>query len=212
MGDLEAERQRLKEELKDTKHKIRKAKQKAKARDKAADREWQLTPWQKSVAVTIYLLAAYQAEPVVPFLRATAKKRRWAAKGDDEMERLAEDLFVGSDVDQLAAMADLESPQDPAVAKEALKYVEEWRILAHARDMNHRLGIAPSTDHILQQLEANRLQIPEPLRPPSRGTVAEAKAKMWARRWRLRSGARHGKLRVSDDVPLAEMQQKATRF
>ena len=85
MGDLEAKRKRLNDELKGTKHKIRKAKQKAKAREKAADRQWQLTPWQKSVALTIYLLAAYQAEPVVPFLRATAKKRRWAAKGDDEM-------------------------------------------------------------------------------------------------------------------------------
>ena len=157
-------------------------------------------------------IAVYQAAPVVPFLRATAKRRRWAAKEDDEMERFAEDLFVGSDVDELAAMADLEEPPDAAVAKEALKYVEEWRILEHARDMNHRLGIAPSTEHILQQLEANRLQIPEPLRPPSRGTIAEAKAKMWARRWRVKSGARHGKLRVSEDVPLAEMQQKASRF
>ena len=51
-----------------------------------------------------------------------------------------------------------------------------------------------------------------PLRPITRGVAAEVKARMWARRWRPPWGARHGKLRILDEVPLAEMQARHCFF
>ena len=35
---------------------------------------------------------------------------------------------------------------------------------------------------------------------------------MWAKRWRERWGARYGKLRLRDDIPVAEMEQKVLFF
>ena len=80
------------------------------------------------------------------------------------------------------------------------------------RNANSRLGVAPSTEDISRKLEANMLQIPVALRPVSKGTAAEVKARMWAKRWRERWGARYGKLRLREDIPVEEMQQKVSLF
>ena len=42
---------------------------------------------------------------------------------------------------------DLEAPEDPAAAKESIKYVDEWRALEYVQDLNKRLGVAPSTEN-----------------------------------------------------------------
>ena len=59
--------------------------------------------------------------PATKFLHVTAERRRWPSKSEEELERLVEDLFLQVEVDLLAHMADLEAPEDPAAAKEALK-------------------------------------------------------------------------------------------
>ena len=88
-------------------------------------------------------------------------------------------------------------------------HVEEWRVFEHVKDLNQRLGLAPSTEQVLQKLEENRLKIPLPLQPVPRGATAEVKARMWARRWRRRWGARHGRLGILDDISMAEKRSKA---
>ena len=122
---------------------------------------------------------------------------------------MVEDIFLQEDVHELGRMCDLEEPEDPRVTKEALKHVEEWRAVEYVRDLNSRLGIAPSTEDILRKLEENRLQLPLPLRPPNKGTAADVKARMWAKRWRGRWGARYGKLRIREEVALVDMRHKA---
>jgi len=62
----------------------------------------------------------------------------------------------------------------------AVKYVEEWRVVEFVKDANSRLGLAPSTEAILQKMEANRLQLPTHMQPESKGTAAEAKARISA--------------------------------
>ena len=160
----------------------------------------------------IYMLAAYRAVPASKFLQLAGRKRRWPERSGEELDILVEALFVQCDVGVLAHRCDLEDPEDPAALTEALKHVEEWRALAYVEDLNKRCGVAPSTEDVLQKMEQNRLKIPTPLRPVGKGVAAEVKARMWARRWRDRWGARHGKLRVLDEVPLAEMRSKAQSF
>ena len=121
---------------------------------------------------------------------------------------MMEDLFLQADVDELSRMCDLEEPDDSSVTTEALKYVWEWRAVEYVKDLNSRLGVAPSTEDILRKVEENRVHIPEWCRPGSKGTAAETKARMWAKRFRARWGGRYGRLRIADDMVLAEMQQK----
>ena len=73
------------------------------------------------------------------------------------------------------------------------------------------VGVA-FTEKVFQNLQEHPLKIPVPFRPVTEGTAAEVKARMWARRWRARWAARHGKLRILDEVPFAEMQNKAPVF
>jgi hypothetical protein len=209
---LLSERERLKSEMAATKRQMKQSEQKAKAAARLAAQQWQLAPRLKTVVLTIFLLAQYQPAPAVKLLHHTAHKRSWPQKDDEELERMVEDLFLAADVEQLGRLVDLDDPEDSSVATEALKYLEEWRAVEFVRDANSRLGVAPSTEDILRQLEANRLQIPESLRPVSKGTAAQAKARMWAKRWRERWGGCYGKLRLRDDTPVAEMQEKDCLF
>ena len=209
LANLLEQRVDLRAELGATRQEIRKEKKKSAAQAKAAAKHWELTGWQKNVAMVIYNMAEYQTAPVVKFLQQTARRRQWPVKAEEDLVRIIEDVLLESDAAEVVAMADLQDPQDPSVATEALKYIHEWRAVVHVQDMNERLGLAPSTENILQKLEANRLAIPEPLRPPCRGTAAEAAARNWAFRFRVRSGARYGKIRICDGISLAEMQEKA---
>ena len=209
LQELLLEKDRLKISLAATGKEIKGEQQKAKDKARSVKKQWELTPYLKKVTMIIYMLADLQAPPAAKYLHITASRRRWPTKSDEELDRLVEELFLEVDVGMLAHESDLEAPEDPAAAKEALKYVEQWRALEHVKDLNQRLGIAPSTELVLQKLEENRLKIPEPSRPSSLGVSAEGKARMWARRWRQRWGARHGRLRIQDKVPLAEMQSKA---
>ena len=54
-----------------------------------------------------------------------------------------------------------------------------------------------------------RLRLPEAARPPSWGSVAQARARMRLTRWRRRWNGRHGKIRTRDDIPIQEMRDKA---
>ena len=82
--------------------------------------------------------------------------------------------------------------------------------MSWARGLNTDKGVAPNTDAVLRRLETRRMALPETGRAPDRGTIAEARARMWASRWRRRWGGRHGRIRARDDVPLREMRSKVS--
>ena len=71
------------------------------------------------------------------------------------------------------------------------------------------LGIAPSTEFLLDRWRVGRSMHPEAYRPKGVGSVAENNGRMWARRWRKRVGARYAAVRVCDEVPPAEARSKA---
>ena len=73
----------------------------------------------------------------------------------------------------------------------------------------------PTAEDTLRKLKANRMSYPclcMHLQMASKGTAAEVGARMFMKRWRARWGARHGRLRLRDDILVAEMQEKARHF
>ena len=209
LEELLSHQEALDKSIAEKQKQIKREKQKAKDQKKSAGQKWQLTDWLKKVTMIIYMLAAFRAAPAIKFLELTARKRKWPEKSTEELQQLVEHVFLEVDVAWLAHASDLEEPEDPAATKEAIKWVEEWRVFEHVKDLNQRLGLAPSTEQVLQKLEENRLQIPLPLRPAPRGATAEVKARMSAKRWRGRWGARHGRLGLAEDISLAEKRDKA---
>ena len=178
--------------------------------DKRNERAWRLSEWQRHVLLIIYTLAGYNAPPASKFLASEALRRKWPPKSDEELQVIVEDAFLEVPEAKLADLCYLPEPLDPAAAKEAVRWAEEWRLAKWIEGFNDR-GAAPPTGSVLERLEQQRRALPEGVRPNPRGTVAETRARMYALRFRNRWGARHQRIRPREDMEPAEMRQKVGR-
>ena len=89
-----------------------------------------------------------------------------------------------ADEKELADLCDESNPSDRPAMHIAVRFWQERSLADWVEDANQQKGVAPSTEQVLERLERQRLQVPERSRPASRGFVADAKARMWALRWR----------------------------
>ena len=118
-------------------------------------------------------------------------------------------MFLAADEHEFAALVDLTAPADLAAMRKAIESVEEWRVAVWARRRVERSGASVPTNSPLRRLEANRLLLPEDVRPPPRGTVHEQRARKWTRRWRDRWGGFYGKVPVREPLNIAVAFLKA---
>lgn len=209
MEDLRLKRQRLDADLAANRAELKKAKQSERNAQQATAKVWRLTAALERRALIAYVLAGYVAEPAVQFLASAGRKRRWPAKGEEQLQRMVEDVFAAAAAEEVAHLSDLSGPLDPPACKEALRWVEEWRLATWTKTQNSDKGVAPSTATVLERLKGSLANFPEHLQPSHPGVVAEPRARTWASRWRRRWGGRYGRLPVRDEVPLEEMQSKA---
>ena len=160
-------------------------------------------------SLIIYALAGYVAEPAVCFLKSSGRQRHWPDESEQELEVIVENAFLAMDVDELARLTDREDPSEPAAMLKTASLVEEWRLAVWVRRLNSEQGVAPITGSVLQRKEERRASLPEGSRPRAVGSSAQAKARMWCRRWRLRWGGRHARIRLREDATLTELRDKA---
>ena len=169
---------------------------------------WQLSPQEEQVAIIIYMDSGYAIAPAVEYLQQLGRRKGWPQKASEMLGSLAEDMFLAVEPTRLAELSDQGDPAAPAAMRVACAFLAEWGLFRWVDDANRRKGVAPSTESLLQELERRRLQLPEAFRFPSRGVSSENKARVWALQWRKRWGAHHGKVRVREDIPAAEMRAK----
>ena len=79
----------------------------------------------------------------------------------------------------------------------------------YVRDPNARLGLAPSTESLLNRCESRRAAYSGAPGPAHFGTVAEPKARMRMQRWRGRWGGKIGTVCLREELPLGESSSKA---
>ena len=175
--------------------------------DKKSESAWCLSEWQRHVLLIIYVLAGYTAPPAMKFLASDALRRKWPAKSEEELQEIVEDAFLDVNEAELADLCYLPDPMDPAAAKVAVRWAEEWRLAMWIEGLNER-GVAPPTASVLERLEQQRRALPEGVRPDARGSAAETRARMYAQRFRNRWGAKHQRIRPRGDMEPAEMRQK----
>ena len=197
MDALMAERAAANAVLAETRQALQKARRQERQRAAAQARQWELQPHQRYVALIAYVFAGYDAEPAARFLAVDGERRRWQERPEEELCLLAEDVFLETDLEELVRLCDTESPGEPRATEVAVRYVEEWRLVVWARSRSERpVGAPPTTGAVLREAEANRLQIPAAIRPPSLGLVCDMRARLWAFRWRERWGGHHGELPI----------------
>ena len=182
-------------------------------REQARERSRQARFWQLSgqllhTVLIVYFLAGCSADPAVTYLRSCGRQRHWPNKSDDELKNMVEDAFLRVDADELAALTDEDDPGDADAMTAALKVVAEWRVFLWASHLNREQGLAPSTEAVLQRYEELRERMPDAARVAYLGTVADARARMWATTYRRRWGGRYGGMRVREAVPLPELENK----
>ena len=207
---LEEHRRALDSELKHARQELRRAKLREKRVANCEVESWRLCGSLLNVALIIYTLAEYVAEPAVRYLLVGWRKRRWPPIEESVLQEMFLQKFLEVDVDLLAGLADLADPDEPHLLREAVAFVEEWKLVEWVRKVNTESGVAPGTDAVLQTMEESRNRVPVNLRPPTKGGSAHAKARIWALRWRRRWGGRHGRIRCREDIDADEMRTKAS--
>lgn len=70
-------------------------------RQKVALKLWRLTDHIKYSALVMYVLADYDAQPAVVYLKGIGRARSWPIKNSLELQRLIEDLLLGADLELL---------------------------------------------------------------------------------------------------------------
>ena len=171
----------------------------------ALARHWQLDAHQRRVALIAYVHAGYDAEAAAKFLAIDGQRRGWSPKPDGELCRLVEDAWLEADLAEVLPFCDERAPADWRAMLEAVRYVEEWRLVAWARDLAASpAGVAPSTLAVLRRAEENRARVPEAIRPASLGLVVNARARSWAFRWRERWGGHFGLIRTREPLTTEE--------
>ena len=203
--------QQAKQQLVDAKRELKLAKDRERKAIARRSAHWQLKPdnFLGRVALILYDLGGYTADAAVAFVLAAAARGKWEPKPEAEVRILVSDLFFEVDLEYYSSLCDVDNPAQEDAMRAALRFWEEWSLTAFTKDANRRKGVAPSADTSLQRLEERRLRLPEAVRPPSWGSVAQAGARMRLTRWRRRWNGRHGKIRTRDDISVQEIRDKA---
>lgn len=208
MKELLSRRRELEGDLAATRHQLRGLRAQQKRQEQRGARAWQLSSRLRGVVLILYMLGDWRPEAAMRYLAAAGRKRKWPGREEEDLRELVEKAVLEADASELAGLGDLEAPTAPLAMKEAVAYLEEWRLKVWVEVQNQQKGVAPSTGCLLRRLEERRGSIPAVVRPVAVGFAEEAKARMWAMRWRRRWGGRHGRLRVRDDVGPQEMRDK----
>ena len=209
LADLRRRKQALDAALAASRQELKRARWRQKDARRAEGSVWLLTAFTSDVVLIIYVLAGYALEPAIRFLRSVGEKRRWPQKGDDELGPMVEQVFLAVGPDEIAAIIDTTAPSKPAALRAAIKWVQEWELVAWTRRLNEEKGVAPSTQAVLGKAEERRARLPEAARPAAQGTSVEARARMWVRRWRLRWGGQLARIRLREDLSQQDMAEKA---
>ena len=161
------------------------------------------------MVLIVFSLCNYDTAAAVQYLEMAGRKRRWPERPKAELQELVENLFLECDTEEETDLANISSPKDPKAFREAVRYSEEWQLSQFVAQQNVELGIAPSTASLLDRWNLRRTMYPEAARPPDAGSVAESRGRHFALRFRKRWGAKHGTIRVRDEIPVGEMRDKA---
>ena len=211
--ELAAQKRRLDAELAQVGEALAKARRANRAAEAARGRQWVLTEELANVVILMCWQAGGAVAPAVKFLSGVGRQRWPAApRSDGEIAALVDECFAGAEMAKLLSLTDPTNPSDPAAARTAARYVQEWAVHGWASALNTEKEVAPRAQTVLAKCEEHRSQCAGGAQPPPRGVVTSGGSRKWLSRWRARWGGFYGRLRVRDEPPLDEMRAKVCFF
>jgi hypothetical protein len=165
----------------------------------------------RRVVLICYYLADWDVAPAVKFLNGKAPKRRWPALAEEEVGRIVENVYLAetTTVEHVLALSDMDDPLCPEALREALHYVEQWRVAKWVTEQNCTRGTEPPTDECAVQHERLIAGIPIGLKPRSIGCGSGGTARKSGSRWRALWAGTFSELPPRVAVPIGEMHSKA---
>ena len=203
--ELRSAKRKLSAELADVARHVKAAR----AKQKTAARAWELTGSVLRIVLAIHTFADAMVDPSIVFLKAKGRECHWGPRSDSELGELVYAAYASASVDEIASLIDFDHPVDAPALSVALSYVEQWRLKEWVTSQN-RKGVAPGTGAALDRIAAQRLLLPEHLRPTPWGTSDSSASRKRVSRWRRRWGGRIAKLRIREEVLVEDMRAKAS--
>ena len=163
----------------------------------------------RHMASLLYVLAGYQAAPAVAYVAHVLRKKGQNCIADETLRHHVEAAFLDCDLDVITDILNESGSSQPRELAKAWGWYTEWQLFSWVLSKNRAHGVAPMTAIVLASHDRLRMQAPVDFRPVPRGGPDMMQARVWAQRWRLRWGARHGNLRTVEGISVGEMRQKA---
>ena len=176
------------------------------------ERQWVLDKDLFEAVMLMCWQSGGEVGPAVKYLEGVAKQRHWPERGEQEIEAFVDDCFLRADPQRLLDLADSSNPTYAAARQLAARCVRDWSLYRWVCDLNENRGARPRGRRLLVECAAHRARCPAPDRPPPRGTMRDAFARMWASRWRVRWGGVYGRQTIRYEVPLVLRQEKVRVF
>ena len=162
----------------------------------------------RRVALIAYVMSGYDVQPAVKYLEICGRTRRWPRRAETELSRLVEDMFLETDLAEIAALTDATNPIDSDALRVAIKHVHESMVVGWAQSLNLERGVAPSTRLLLRRAEETRDTFAEVVRPLGRDVFVSNRAGKWVQRLRKRWGGRFDSIPARDGVPPEDLRAK----
>ena len=167
---------------------------------------WRLTGVERRTALAIYTLSSFDADAAAEYLDRRGVRHSWPQRTKTELREVVETIFLDATMDEILEVVD----KDTVSGRAAEQFVEERRLYMWCKERNEVCGAAPSTDDVLVERERLRAAGTN-VGAVGLGSVADARARMWATRWRRRWGGRFSQIREADCVSAEEIHRKARR-
>ena len=205
---LRLERARLDEELQQVNDAMRGAKRRlAEQQEQKSSAAFSL--YVQQVALIMYFLSGHNADACAAYLQKQARRRGGATVDPPVLARLVEDWFMSADIGYfVGATQEGAAGENVGLCRRARTFLREWELAQWVRQQNRSKGIAPSTSLVLERFnDAAAAESTAAAPAPKHAWLPSGR--MWARRWRLRWGARLSRIPATELLPLDAKRAKA---
>ena len=165
------------------------------------------TAFQKDVAVTIYLLGGWKADPAVDYLF----QLRGGCTDAEQLVEFVETWVLEVPLDVLIDMDEEDMAPKATVYKKASDNYLKWRLARWVEHENVEHGLTPPTASVLRHHDLLLGSTGAGGRGGGRmrGDSSMTRNRLWAIRWRKSHAVSLGVPRVVDNLPVPEMRFKA---
>lgn len=185
---------------------VRRLQQKKRRQEAAAVSETVVTPQEIRLACLVYTLGGNSRALAASFLQRWGRRSQARDCQGAAMEELVEDVVWECRAERLLPAA--AALKDQVLAA---RYVVEYKLFHWVFRQNTRQGVAPGRSHLVDQAvsfipEALSADVKDRLRVLLAGQPRSQRK--WLAKFRKHWGGRLGILKVTDEVPVAEMKLK----